>query len=147
MYGFLLLLHVLGASVWVGGHLVLALGVLPGALRERDVAGLLAFESRYEKVGMPALAVQVVTGLWLAWRFLPEPMQWFDASTPIARLILAKLILLGLTVVIALHARLRVIPVLDGRRLPAMAGHVVAVTILSVLFVVVGLSARAGWLA
>ncbi|WP_257791643.1 hypothetical protein [Solilutibacter oculi] len=41
------MLHLLGASVWVGGHLVLALGVLPGVLRQRDVAMLLAFESRY----------------------------------------------------------------------------------------------------
>lgn len=47
IYSWILLLHLLGASVWVGGHLVLALGVLPGVLRQRDVAMLLAFESRY----------------------------------------------------------------------------------------------------
>lgn len=32
----LLFLHLLGAAIWVGGHLVLALGILPGALRRRD---------------------------------------------------------------------------------------------------------------
>ncbi|MBK7271345.1 MAG: hypothetical protein IPI07_18095 [Flavobacteriales bacterium] len=39
-----LVLHLLGAAVWVGGHLVLSLTVLPGALRDRDLG--LFFGSR-----------------------------------------------------------------------------------------------------
>ena len=39
MYHAVLLLHVLGATVWTGGHLVLALGVLPGALAQGNVQG------------------------------------------------------------------------------------------------------------
>ena len=44
MYGLMLFLHVLGATVWTGGHLVLALGILPQVLRERSPERLLAFE-------------------------------------------------------------------------------------------------------
>ena len=43
MYGWALLLHVLGATIWTGGHLILALTILPRVLREQDVAGLLKF--------------------------------------------------------------------------------------------------------
>ena len=58
MYGTLLLLHVLAATIWTGGHLVLALTVLPRVLRERSPAELLRFESAYERIGLPALGVQ-----------------------------------------------------------------------------------------
>lgn len=44
MYGMLLLLHILGATIWTGGHIVLALVVLPRALRERSPAVLLAHQ-------------------------------------------------------------------------------------------------------
>ena len=77
----LLFLHLLGASVWVGGHLVLLFSVLPGALRRRDVQPVRAFEQLYERVGIPALLLQIATGIWLAGQWLPHA-QWrnCDAS-------------------------------------------------------------------
>ena len=72
MYGAILFLHILAATVWTGGHLVLAIAILPRVLRERSPAKLLEFESAYERVGIPALVVQVATGLWLAHRMVPE---------------------------------------------------------------------------
>lgn len=36
MFRFVLILHVLAAAVWAGGHLVLALSVLPKAVAARD---------------------------------------------------------------------------------------------------------------
>ena len=79
----LLFLHLLGAAIWVGGHLVLALGILPGALRRRDPQAIRAFEQVYERIGIPALLLQVVSGLWLASLWLPFD-HWFGA-TPVAR--------------------------------------------------------------
>ena len=79
----LLFLHLLGAAIWVGGHLVLALGILPGALRRRDPQAIRAFEQVYERIGIPALLLQVVSGLWLASLWLPFH-HWFGA-TPVAR--------------------------------------------------------------
>jgi uncharacterized membrane protein len=63
VYGLLIVLHVLGATIWTGGHLVLVTGFLPAALRDRDPNVLSQVESRYERVGMPALVVQVITGV------------------------------------------------------------------------------------
>jgi len=144
MYNFILLLHLLGATLWTGGHLVLALAILPRALRNQEPGVILEFESGYEKIGMPALLVQVLTGLWLAHRLMPDWIQWFAADNTISRLILVKIMLLAVTVIIAAHARLRIIPRLGTGNLNLLAGHIIAVTILSVLFVVTGLGFRSG---
>ena len=48
MYGLALLLHILAATIWTGGHIVLSVVVLPKVLRERSPARLLEFESVYE---------------------------------------------------------------------------------------------------
>lgn len=145
MYGAMLLLHVLAATIWTGGHLVLAIAILPRVLRERSPARLLEFESAYERVGLPALAVQVATGLWLAHRMVPELSRWLAFGDPVARLVGVKLLLLATTVGFALDARLRLIPRLSEKTLGALAWHIVPVTIVSVLFVVVGVSFRTGW--
>lgn len=142
----ILFLHVLGATVWTGGHLVLALTVLPRALRARDPEILLAFESRYERLGMPALVVQVVTGLWLAYHWLPDPSAWVALDSTLSVAITAKLALLLVTLALALSARWRVLPRLDAETLPLLALHVVGVTIASVLFVFAGVVIRAGGL-
>ena len=144
MHKYVLLLHVLSATVWTGGHLVLALAVLPRVLKERSTTELLRFESAYEKIGMPALAIQVLTGLWLAYSLVPDFGSWFAADNAVSQLILLKLILLLLTVLVAVDARLRIIPRLSADSLPAMARRIGAVTLLSVLFVVVGVSFRTG---
>lgn len=145
MHASLLLLHILAATIWTGGHIVLATVILPGVLKARSPDRLRQFESGYERIGMPALVILVVTGLMLAHRYLPVG-QWLDLTNPIARGVALKLLLLALTVGLAIDARFRVIPKLSERNLVDMAWHIVAVTILSVLFVVVGVSFGAGWL-
>lgn len=146
LHSLLLLLHVLGATVWTGGHLVFALSVLPRALRARDVAAVHAFESTYERLGIGALVVQVATGLVLAWTYLPDAAAWFVDATPVARLVRIKLALLAATLALAAHVRLRVLPKLDAARLPLLYAHVAAVTLVAVGFVVAGVGLRLGWL-
>ena len=70
---------------------------------------------------MPALWVQVVTGAWMAYTIRPDIIGWFALSDSTSRLITLKLALLLATVLTALDARLRVIPGLSARTLPAMA--------------------------
>lgn len=146
LYGILVVLHLLGASVWVGGHLVLACSVLPKALRARDADVVRDFERSYERIGIPALVAQVITGLWLAGLRLPDAAMWFDFSNPVGRLIGIKLILLAMTAALAIDARLRIIPKLTDENLVPLAWHIVPVTLLAVLLLVVGASFRIGWL-
>jgi putative copper export protein len=147
MYNYILLLHILAATVWTGGHIVLAGTVLPRALAERDPGILLDFESAYERAGMPALLIQILTGLWMAYTMLPDVPAWFSLATPTARLIIFKLTLLAITVLAAVDTRLRIIPGLSPTTLPAMARRIILVTTLAVLFVLVGVSFRGGLLA
>jgi putative copper export protein len=141
----LLTLHILGACVWTGGHLVLATTVLPRALARRDARILRAFEEPFERIGIPALVVQVLTGLWLAGQFAPIS-RWLAFGNALETRIGVKLVLLGLTVVLALHARLRLIPRLDAADLRMLAAHIVVVTALAVALVVVGTSFQTGGL-
>jgi len=105
----------------------------------------LQFESAYEKIGMPALIIQIITGLILAYRMLLDFGQWLDFPNPITHVLAMKFILLALTIGFAVDAKFRVIPSLSDKNLVAMAWHIVPVTILSVLFVVAGVSFRTGW--
>jgi putative copper export protein len=57
-----LFVHVLAATVWVGGQLVVA-GLVPG-LRRRDPALPRAVARRFAVIAWPAFAVLVVTGIW-----------------------------------------------------------------------------------
>ena len=140
-----LFLHVLGASVWTGGHLVLAAVVLPRALKARSITELQAFEANFERIGIPALVTQIITGVWLALGLLPGA-SWFDTSSPMARAVMLKLGLLACTAVLAVDARLRIIPRLTPERLGGLALHIIPVTVFSVLFVLAGVLLRFGGL-
>lgn len=57
-----LFLHIIAATIWVGGQLTLA-GMVPGARRiDPDLPRTLA--RRFNRLAWPAFAVLVVTGLW-----------------------------------------------------------------------------------
>ena len=143
VYYIVLCLHILGATIWAGCRLVRALSILPSALKEKNAEIILEFEKRFEKVGLPALGTQLLTGLWLAYHILGMPNHWFS-SEPIAHLVQAKLLFLTLTLALAISARLFVIPKLSNENLRVLAWHIRLVTTLAVLFVLVGASIRLG---
>jgi putative copper export protein len=57
-----LFLHVLGASVWVGGQIVLA-GLVPGLRRAFPESTKVAARA-FAKIAWPGFALAFVTGLW-----------------------------------------------------------------------------------
>lgn len=142
MYKGMLLLHVLGACVWVGGHLVLCLVVLPKSLRKKDPSLILNFEKNYEPIGIPSLFVQVISGLWFAFYFYKTGL--FSFQNPAAVIVSLKFILLLGIVAAAIHARFFIIPKLSKKNLKAMAFHIVFVTLLSILLLYLGVSFRFG---
>jgi putative copper export protein len=108
--------------------------------------GFVRLKDFSERIGIPALLLQVITGVWLAVRWMPEGVSWFPPGTPQAHLILGKFALLLVTIVLGAHARLRIMPRLDASRLPALRGHIVAITLTAVLFLVLGVGIRTGGL-
>lgn len=144
MFSMLILIHLMGAAVWTGGHLVLALGVLPGAWRRRDPAPIVAYEAAFERIGLPALVAQAVSGIWLTTYYVPGFWAVFKPGTGIAMLILIKLGCLAGTIGLALHARLWIIPRLSPTTLPVLGCHIIAVTVLAVAFTLIGGLIRCG---
>jgi putative copper export protein len=59
---FRLFVHVLAASVWVGGQIVLG-GLVP-AVRSHDRTALPLVARAFARVAWPAFAVAVLTGIW-----------------------------------------------------------------------------------
>ena len=143
-YKILLVLHLLGSSVWVGGHLILAITILPRALKLHDPEILHQFESRYEKIGIPALLLQVATGLRLVYYYNDNLLDVFDFAYSQHTFIALKIILLLITVVIAAHARIRLISKLKEENMVFLAWHIITVTILGVAILFFGAGIRIG---
>ncbi len=135
LYPILQTLHVLFATIWVGGHITL-LTAYGMELRRGKVDALMHFEKRYERLGIPSLIGAALTGvamLYVGWG------KWPMAAH-------VKMGLFVLLVLIALHARLRLIPRLrkGDNVATALLLHIAAVTAISVAFVLLGAHIRFG---
>ena len=93
---------------------------------------------------MSALAIQVVSGLWMVGIELPGYRGLLNPANPIGVLAGVKLFLLAATLGLALHARLRLIPHLRDDNLAPLAWHIRGITALAIAFVVVGAGIRLG---
>ncbi|WP_311326341.1 CopD family protein [Capnocytophaga sputigena] len=143
----LLVLHLIAATIWVGGHLVLAIGYLPKALKHKDFSYIGNFEKTYEPIGMPSLAVLIITGILMAYDYNADFSSWFSFATPIERVVSLKLTFLLTTVCFAISAQTRVLPKLRKgqlNKLPEMAVHIICVTLIGVLMVILGSLVRIG---
>jgi putative copper export protein len=136
----IIFIHIIAATIWTGGHLVLSLGFLPKALKQKDFGIIQAFESRFEPIGLPALLILVLTGIYMTTIYAPDffLLDWQDHYT---RHLLLKYSSLLMTIGLAIHARFFLIP---KKALRPLAFHIIAVTLLSVVFVLLGFSARSG---
>jgi putative copper export protein len=145
MIKWLLFFHLLGATVWVGGHLFIGIKLLPKALKTGDKSELLNFERNYESIGMPALILQIITGLWLSYIHESDLSKWFDFSNHIGLHISIKLLLLFITLTCAIIANKVLIPKIDSPvNFKILSVLIYFVTVSSVLFVLTGLSFRVG---
>lgn len=138
---FLILFHLIGACVWVGGHLVLALSVLPKALKEGDPNVIRDFEEQLERMGIPALILQTLTGLWIAAIYVGVG-NWFSFDNEMTARISVKLTLLIITILLAVHTRFFIIPKLSEENLSFLALHIIAITIVALALLFTGLKFR-----
>lgn len=54
LFKILVILHSLGATVWAGGHLLLAVTVLPQSLKNREPDLIRQFEQYFQGFGLSA---------------------------------------------------------------------------------------------
>lgn len=94
-------LHVLAATVWVGGQVVLA-GLLPGLRALGDDAPR-AIGRRFNRIAWPAFAVLVATGIW---NLVELPIGDFDTEWQVT-LFVKILIVVVAGVAAAVHSGVR----------------------------------------
>lgn len=140
----LLILHLLAATIWIGGHLFLAFRFLPEAWRKKENAILNEFRRRFEPIGMPALLVLIVTGVIMSYDYYADVSDWFSFSHPIERIISIKLILFFISVSMALFAQLYLFPRVKPKQILPVAVLVIAVTLIAVSMLVLGTFIRFG---
>jgi len=146
IYGALIVLHLLAACVWLGGHVVLAALLFGSALDGRNPDTTYRIESLYDKLGMSALLGLIMTGLLLAYLHLPDFSKWLAFDSPMGRLIGVKLILLVVTLSLALDLRGRMFARVGSAGLASLRLHIVLITLVSAASVFMGASFRIGWL-
>ena len=143
----LLIIHLISATVWVGGHLVLLLGFLPKALKYKNFDFISRFEKIYEPIGMPSLLLLVITGIWMAYDLnAPLPL-WFSFTSGVETVVSLKIIGLLTTICFAISAQTRVLPKLAKgqiQKLPEMAIHILCVTLIAVILLILGSTIRNG---
>lgn len=138
----LLILHGIAAAVWLGGLAVLVLGYLPEAWRTRDPRLLVDAIARFDRLGLPALIVAIITGCILAYHWLPEMALWFNRELPHGAAILTKFSLLILALLIYAYQRARVLPTLGPERIPRLGLCLTLQLVLATLLLIAGSAFR-----
>ncbi|GAB3716070.1 copper resistance protein CopD [Flavobacterium koreense] len=140
----ILIIHLLAASIWVGGHLFLILRILPATLQQKDISILSDFRLKFGKIGMPSLLILVVTGILLAYDYNVPISDWFSFSNPIEKIISIKLLLLFTSLSLAVHAQKVVFPKLTSNRMLPAIVEIIIVTLIAVSMLVLGSLVRVG---
>jgi putative copper export protein len=116
-----LFLHILGATVWVGGQVALA-SVVPVVRRVGGADAARAVARRFQLVAWPAFALLIVTGVWNLFAVHPG-----DQSSAYLTTLLVKLVLVAVSGIgAALH-------IVCARRNPALGGAFAGVGLLAAL--------------
>lgn len=144
LHQIILIIHLLAASIWVGGHLFLILRILPATLQQKDISILSDFRLKFGKIGMPSLLILVVTGTLLAYDYNVPISDWFSFSNPIEKIVSIKLLLLFTSLSLVVHAQKVVFPKLTfNRMLPAIV-EIIIVTLTGVIMLILGSLFRIG---
>ena len=105
-----ILLHTIGAAVWLGGLMLLIL------LRGRDDVDTARLVGRYSSLAIAAFAVVAISGMA---RSVVALGDWSQLATPYGAILLAKVVLLGGMGLLGAWYRARLIPKLGGERASA----------------------------
>lgn len=144
MHQLLLILHLLAACVWVGGHIILLFRYVPTAYKENSIDAINVFRKKFEPLGIPSLLLLIITGILMAYDYNVSFSTWFSFSSKIERVISLKLILITITVISAIVSTRFIFPNLKGKVTPVVLVFISLVTLIAVIMVVLGSTIRYG---
>ena len=125
---------------------MLLIRYLPQAINVNEPDIVKSFEKKFEPLGLPALLLQIITGILLAYHYNVRIENWFSFSNGIEIVVSIKLMLLLSTLVLAVHARIFIIPKLSSRNLTQLGIHILLINIIAIAMLVMGTFIRKGGL-
>lgn len=140
----LLILHLLYATVWVGGHLILLLIYVPIARKTYSLDGISFFRKNFEILGMPSLILLLLTGVLLAYDYDVSIDKWFQFKGGIECIVSLKLLLFITTITLAISATKFIFPRLKNQPKPILYVFIILVTSIAVIMLVLGSLIRVG---
>lgn len=139
----LVLLHILGAGVWIGSLVSAVFGSIPHARKSGDLAALKHVgKIVLGRIGLAALILQILTGARLGFRF-----GWgliFKFQGPASHLIFTKIALLLIVLVLGGYAYHKMLPSLTKERLGMFNALTWVLLVLSLLIAFAGAGLQTG---
>ena len=139
-----LIIHLLAATIWVGGHLLLLLRYVPKAIKSKSLEELSAFRKNFEPVGMPSLFILILTGILMAYDYNITFEKWFLFENSIEKIVSIKLILLFISLTLAFITLKFVLPSINKISPFILYFIIFLVTTIAVTMLVLGSLVRVG---
>lgn len=141
-----LIIHLLAATIWVGGHLILLLLYVPKAIKTKSLEELSIFRKNFEPVGMPSLFILIITGILMAYDYNITFEKWFLFENSIEKIVSIKLILLLISLTLAFITIKFVLPSINKISPFILYCIIFLVTTIAVTMLVLGSLVRIGGL-
>jgi len=136
----LVFLHIIAATIWAGGYIILTITILPKSIRQKSTDLIHNFNKSFHTLSMIALGFQVITGFRLATLLLPMS-KWAEFGNPVALGINTKFFLLILTIIAIIIEK---VYLKKSKGIRLIAVLIVFITIISLIFIYTGISIRIG---
>lgn len=142
----LVVLHVLGAAIWIGSLVSVLLGSIPLARKTGDLGPLKHVgKIVVGRLGLAVLVLQILTGIRLATKWIVWSSIFSTPSGP-GHLILTKIVLLVVVLALGGHLYHKTLPGLSREKLAVFTTMTWVLFILSGLIVIAGVGVRTGGL-
>lgn len=142
----ILIIHLLAATVWVGGHLILLLRYVPKAIKSKSLEELSSFRKNFEPVGMPSLFILIITGILMAYDFDVTIDKWFLFKNSIEKIVSIKLVLLFISLTLAFITLKFILPSINKISPYILYFIIFLVTTIAVTMLILGSLVRRGGL-
>lgn len=140
----ILIIHLLAATIWVGGHLILAIRYVPKAITTKSLEELSIFRKNFEPIGIPSLLTLIITGILMAYDSNIPFEKWFSFENSIEKIVSVKIILLLISLSLAFITTKYILPFIDKLSPFLLYFIIFLVTTIAVTMFILGSLVRIG---
>lgn len=139
-----LIIHLLAATIWIGGHLILLLRYVPKSIKNKSINEINLFRKNFEPIGIPSLLLLLITGIIMAYDYDVSVDKWFSFESSVEKIVSLKLILFFCTILLAFTAAKFLFPKLQNKHSYIVWIFIFLVTSIAVTMLILGSLIRIG---